>query len=295
MEPTKPPEISPYILAVEGDLAAAGYSTASTTASTNKKKRKHPSSSSCLPLPPLPALYNSTGDSKSTTVTLNAACPSILVTGSARLCVQSGAITVLGCSVEEQQNVLLRCGRSGYGHAQIVHLLHLTSTATIEFDSLTDAGEKSFQLFDPDSYSSHSDIPIIQINSSWEATSNKIIAKAQQRIEQQIRPRVTLVSGAKGVGKSTFLRYHLNQCLSFSSKVAVLDCDVGQPEFGVPGVLTLSFREEGVLGPPPEYMGLGCGPEDKAYFFGDITSKFDPMRYTSMVSSLFQVREAMCS
>jgi polynucleotide 5'-kinase involved in rRNA processing len=66
------------------------------------------------------------------------------------------------------------------------------------------------------------------------------------------RARVA-ICGAKGVGKSTCLRYMANRLLSsgqFDKGVAILDADVGQPELSPPGLLTLSILHRPLLHPP---------------------------------------------
>jgi len=46
-----------------------------------------------------------------------------------------------------------------------------------------------------------------------------------------------LMAGARGVGKSTCLRYALNRLLGRFKAVAVIDCDLGQPELTLSGMV----------------------------------------------------------
>lgn len=81
--------------------------------------------------------------------------------------------------------------------------------------------------------------------------------------------RICMITGAKGVGKSTLLRYLTNRILSASSsrsddngweddqnytngieEVAILDTDLGQPELAPPGLLRLSIVRKPLLQPP---------------------------------------------
>ena len=76
--------------------------------------------------------------------------------------------------------------------------------------------------------------------------------------------RICMITGAKGVGKSTLLRYLTNRILSAPSsrsdngcndnceidEVAILDTDVGQPELAPPGLLRLSIVRRPLLQPP---------------------------------------------
>mmetsp|Transcript_17186 Transcript_17186/g.37087 ORF Transcript_17186/g.37087 Transcript_17186/m.37087 type:complete len:979 (-) Transcript_17186:27-2963(-) len=136
-----------------------------------------------------------------------------------------------------------------------------------------------------------------------------------------------LICGAKGVGKSTLLRYAVNRILSAPSNdggfrqctrsVAILDLDCGQPELSPPGMMTLTVVSRPLLSDPPVHMACGgscdhyglrlaggdvggAGNDDKgkgggesvqhsaAYFFGDITSKTDPDTYVQMTRQLIR-------
>jgi len=85
----------------------------------------------------------------------------------------------------------------------------------------------------------------------------------------RIDESIIMISGAKGVGKSTLMRYMTNQFLGNDvcggdaaswkesemkttpiPAVAILDADVGQPELAPPGLLTLSLRRRPLLKPP---------------------------------------------
>lgn len=55
--------------------------------------------------------------------------------------------------------------------------------------------------------------------------------------------------GGKGVGKSTFLRYAINRLLTKYEKIRVVDLDPGQPEFTVPGCVSVHTVTEPVFGP----------------------------------------------
>ncbi|KAL9181781.1 hypothetical protein ACHAXT_012124 [Thalassiosira profunda] len=133
-----------------------------------------------------------------------------------------------------------------------------------------------------------------------------------------------LLCGAKGVGKSTLLRYAANRILSSQSRtsegrsegrqggrVAILDLDCGQPEMSPPGMLTLNVVSRPLLSDPPVHMvcggscdhygqKMGSGSDGHAqsdsapakhvaaYFFGDVTSKSDPDTYIQMVTQLMR-------
>jgi len=98
-----------------------------------------------------------------------------------------------------------------------------------------------------------------------------------------------VICGAKGVGKSTCLRYVINRLLSESNKTAnpivfVIDCDLGQPEFNPPGLLSLHAVSDPLL--KPCYMNLQ--QPLLSFFIGDITSRNEPELFILALKELFE-------
>eukprot|EP00978_Attheya_sp_CCMP212_P010220 scaffold24561_cov64-Attheya_sp.AAC.7 len=122
-----------------------------------------------------------------------------------------------------------------------------------------------------------------------------------------------VICGAKGVGKSTCLRYALNRLLSKEADgtchttgrkdgihaIAVLDCDVGQPELSVPGMLTLTILNQPLLSPPHAHLVCGsnaseasvASQHERAFYFGHLSSKQDPTTYIQALSALVEQYE----
>ena len=140
----------------------------------------------------------------------------------------------------------------------------------------------------------------------WKGTLDNITAEVTDSIMNN-KPNNTnkiLICGAKGVGKSTLLRYATNRILSLQQPVAILDLDCGQAELSPPGMLTLTIISKPLLSDPPVHMVCGgscdhygsrsnnadedCIKHEAAYFFGDITSKADPDTYIQMASQLMR-------
>lgn len=95
-----------------------------------------------------------------------------------------------------------------------------------------------------------------------------------------------LVRGAKNTGKSSLVRHILNRLLRDRAFVAVLDTDLGQPEFGPPGFVSLhvfdAATDGAIFGPS------WCVPRVPvcSYFIGDVSPREDPERLVAAVRQL---------
>jgi polynucleotide 5'-hydroxyl-kinase GRC3/NOL9 len=176
-------------------------------------------------------------------------------------------------------------------------------------------GSPSFRLVPPNR-------PTV-IPPSWKSSADQICQDfvnapppAQDSLEEDapfLHPKdpVVVICGAKGVGKSTFLRYLNNRLLQTQqqpdnsnnnlghppSAVAILDADVGQPELAPPGILRLSLQRRPLLHPP--YWNLCDQSLDEpveqisSVYYGAVTSKVDPTRYIEAVQRLLQDYHAL--
>jgi len=140
------------------------------------------------------------------------------------------------------------------------------------------------------------------------------VATDSRRAAASHRGTRAVVCGAKGVGKSTCLRYAVNRLLSpppsppppsqssssssssspprraastsaAPREVAVIDCDLGQPEFNLPGTLALHVVAAPVLSPP--HLRL-LHPPEVAYFVGDLTTKHEPEAFAAALDLLMR-------
>ena len=88
-------------------------------------------------------------------------------------------------------------------------------------------------------------------------------------------PTTLFISGEKGIGKSTFSRFLINKILTHYSDVYYLDIDPGQPEFFLPGTISLVHYTEYLFQPPEFNTNLshqslfygGISPSDNISFF----------------------------
>jgi polynucleotide 5'-hydroxyl-kinase GRC3/NOL9 len=110
-----------------------------------------------------------------------------------------------------------------------------------------------------------------------------------------------MICGPKSSGKSTFAKLLTNKILSTPANtskfrsdenkalgVAVLDIDPGQPEYSVPGQLSLIHVYDPNFGPPYSHPIPGSSSRIiRAHSIGATTPSFDPSLYMSCVLDLF--------
>ena len=109
--------------------------------------------------------------------------------------------------------------------------------------------------------------------------------------------------GAKNVGKSMFCRGLLNALLNRNRKVALLDLDVGQGEFTIEGMFSLTQVTEPQLrtSSVPHVEASAQQWERSArvttrrVFFGDRSPERNPLRYLEAIHFLLQQYFTTCS
>lgn len=107
-------------------------------------------------------------------------------------------------------------------------------------------------------------------------------------IDRILRGGVTkstiVVLGAKGNGKSTFVRVLSDFCLKYDEgsyrRVAILDTDCGQPEKTAPGVMSLFVKEV-------DLKGVTINRMVSQRFVGFVNPAVNPFLYTQIVGELF--------
>jgi polynucleotide 5'-hydroxyl-kinase GRC3/NOL9 len=111
-----------------------------------------------------------------------------------------------------------------------------------------------------------------------------------------------MLCGPKSSGKSTFTKLLSNRLLSAAAEksgtvkpkkpnlsgVAILDLDPGQPEYSVPGQLSLVHVQDPNLGPPFTHpVPDGQGKIVRAHTIAAITPSIDPSHYMACTLDLF--------
>lgn len=124
-------------------------------------------------------------------------------------------------------------------------------------------------------------VKAFKIEQSWEARTNFAIEKAAERGT----PPVSLICGAKDMGKSTCCKYLINRLLTKYKKVAYIETDPGQSEFTPAGLLSLHYLTNPILGPPYTHQQLEA---ERSFFFGSNTPKGDPDYFLECVYELFE-------
>lgn len=98
----------------------------------------------------------------------------------------------------------------------------------------------------------------------------------------QDRVPVVLVKGPKRSGKSSVARAALNRLLDTYERVAWLECDLGQGEFGAGGSVGLWVLDRPVFGAPFTHPRV---PE-RAYFLGELNPSSCPDEYMAAIHAL---------
>jgi polynucleotide 5'-kinase involved in rRNA processing len=101
----------------------------------------------------------------------------------------------------------------------------------------------------------------------------------------------SVIIGPVNSGKSTTARYLTNLYLNNHDTVAYLDCDLGQPEFTPPGMVSLTMVKDPLLGPPCTHFKL----PKHSIFIGDTTPKRDPDAYITGLYKLVDVYRKECN
>ena len=142
------------------------------------------------------------------------------------------------------------------------------------------------------------DISYLNYPQSWIESVNQILINRQNEMNNNyennndINNKIylnnitkLLICGAKGVGKSTCLRYTINKLLNKSKLICLIDCDIGQPELTVNGLLSLHIIRSPIL--VPIHMNLQIEPE-LSFYFGDITTKNNPELLLNAIKLLYK-------
>jgi polynucleotide 5'-hydroxyl-kinase GRC3/NOL9 len=125
----------------------------------------------------------------------------------------------------------------------------------------------------------------------WNREMEKLVASSRSK------PVVVMVTGPKSSGKSTFGKLLTNQLLTDklgkkqSSGVAVLDLDPGQPEYGVPGQISLVHVTDPILGPsfcsPHASLFTKVGTQViRSHTLVSVSPASDPQLYVEAVADL---------
>ncbi|CAF1249619.1 unnamed protein product [Rotaria sordida] len=118
------------------------------------------------------------------------------------------------------------------------------------------------------------------------STTDEIISRLSNKTTDD--PLIVFVCGAKDSGKSTYLRYLINKCLSQTDilpKLTFLDCDIGQSEFTPSGSISLIHNIiEPLFGPSASHLKKPL----KSFYFGNIKVENDKiLNYLDYVKLLY--------
>lgn len=282
----------------------------------------------------------------STIVTFTPPGSEIVVTGSAIVTVLVGRVEIMGCTIDstgEYPHVQI-CSPDGSWSSALTILDVSATTGNTESQEVSSAAlntsactriQISSLSWDGSDATTTRTFHVAQRSevrsattfaNRWKVAADAVLSDLNQMrlsnisalAEHAPDPARVLVCGAKNVGKSTYVRYLVNKMMTSNTnrsrkrkRVAVLDCDVGQPELGPPGLITLTILEHPLLSPPHAHM-ICNGRENNSEcrggnnasfeaasghasvrFFGHVSAKADPSSYTAAIASLVSQYEIL--
>lgn len=232
----------------------------------------------------------------------------VALVGMAKIRCLEGKVNILGfCIDAECENTELLIDSPAWMSAlSIEPIFTNVIQVVIEITSLFE-DKSSFDVYHAQKVRS------VFITEKWNQIASDIINECRKpnfsisddESKEALRHRI-LVCGAKGVGKSTYVRYITNRFLSCRgsniTEVAILDCDVGQTELSPPGMLSLTVVKNPILSPAYAHM-VGCegnsgfqvaSKHEGACFYGFTTSKTNPETFASAVDHLIKIYYNIC-
>ncbi|OHS95097.1 hypothetical protein TRFO_38717 [Tritrichomonas foetus] len=110
------------------------------------------------------------------------------------------------------------------------------------------------------------------------------VQKYVDRLASNDQPTSIFICGGKSTGKSTFSRFVSNRIINQQKKVAFLDLDPGQPEFSIPGCISLTILDDFCF-KTPEHNTLNH--VQKRVFFGCVSPSDNLDYFKACVSYLY--------
>ncbi|GMT24092.1 hypothetical protein PFISCL1PPCAC_15389, partial [Pristionchus fissidentatus] len=197
----------------------------------------------------------------------------------------------LSPAVDDILSYILRCDSSLYAillvskkptvEARIAHSLHETflapvHTGNIRYSSNFTASFFNILLPDTRASQSYSEESVLRID---QTIDDLLAYEGPDRLS-------TVITGCKGVGKSTFSRKLVNYLWTDKGRpIYYMDLDIGQSEFTPPGIISCSKIGKPILDLPFNHQESFF---ENAVFVGNITVKEDDERkYLAAVDSLY--------
>ncbi|CAE8738538.1 unnamed protein product, partial [Polarella glacialis] len=130
----------------------------------------------------------------------------------------------------------------------------------------------------------------LAVHRSWPSVAKNFFS--QLCAEDPALPAALLIMGAKGVGKSTCCRYFVNRLLADCPEVCFLETDIGQPELGPPGMVTLHCLRRPLLQVP--HAEQHAHQRVAGFFAAGVTPASHPALYMACVRKAFAAYLQLC-
>lgn len=142
----------------------------------------------------------------------------------------------------------------------------------------------------------HVSYPRLRAHRAWQSISERFADLSRAAGPAGGHPSgtlpVMLVTGPKGVGKSSFCRFFVNTLLCQFEEVCFLETDLGQPELGLPGVVSIHRIRRPLLHPPHTEQFLH--ERVASFFAGGTTPALHPTLFIRCVRAAFDAHVRLC-
>jgi len=171
-------------------------------------------------------------------------------------------------------------------HSAVVICLRVVDRVDAELPNVSPFHALRTALYPP------GELPRLRAHRVWPSIADRLI-QLHTMSNLGEPPGLIMVTGPKGVGKSECCRYFVNALMHTTGHVCFLETDLGQPEFGPPGLVGLHLVRSPIFqAAQTKQSSHECVA---SFFAGGVTPSVDPILYIKCVRAAFRSYLQLCS